>query len=289
MREARRGVGRGLLNASVVQSELPATEMGADVAIDTTNPTAAYLAALGTGNRDAILSLFAGEPLIDDPRSGRIAGSEAVAVFVASQAQWMRDHKVEIEPLRTTVGSGLSVAESLARLTVDGKRTELPIAVVGDETHGGLREIRVYHSNWPLEGRHLLRPPIVGEDRALVIPDIVGAYMEALDAGNLVGSMAVFEPTGYFREPSGGIHIYRGPEGIRQAYGAFYAVGGIHLRHCSVIDDGVACGVEFIADGWGPRPFEPQAGIGVYERGPSGKLAAARVYDDVDVDLGLRS
>jgi hypothetical protein len=93
---------------------------------------------------------------------------------------------------------------------------------------------------------------------------------------------------GYLREPSGGPHIYRGQEGIRTAYGAFYAVGPIHLRHCSVIDDGAACGVEFIADGWGPRKFEPQAGIGVYERGASGKLAAARIYDDVDVDLGLQ-
>jgi hypothetical protein len=27
---------------------------------------------------------------------------------------------------------------------------------------------------------------------------------------------------------------------------------------------------------------EPQAGIGVYERGPDGSLAAARVYDDVE-------
>lgn len=233
--------------------------------------------------------MFKGEPVIDSPRSGRVAGRGAVAAFVASEAEWFREHQVELEPVRTTVGRGLALTETLARLTVDGKRTELPFAVVGDETGGVLRALRVYHSNWPLDGRHRLRPPIVPEDRSLVIPDIVGAYMEALDAGNLAGSQAVFEPTGYFREPSGGIHVYRGAEGIRQAYGAFYAVGGIHLRHCSVIDDGVACGVEFIADGWGPRPFEPQAGIGVYERGPSGKLAAARVYDDVDVDLGLRS
>jgi hypothetical protein len=259
------------------------------VAITSTDPTAAYLPALAAGHADAILSLFSREPVIDDPRSGRVAGHEAVAAFVASQAQWVQEHEVEFEHLRTTVGRGLSLTESLARLTVDGERTELPFAVVGDETGGALREIRVYHSNWPLEGRHRLRPPILPEDRNLVIPDIVGAYMEALAAGNLAGSEAVFEPTGYFREPSGGIHIYRGTEGIREAYGAFFKVGGIHLRHCTIIDDGVVCGVEFIADGWGPRPFEPQAGIGVYVRGPSGKLVAARIYDDVNVDLGLRS
>ena len=264
-------------------------EREADVAIASTDPTAAYLPALAAGRVDAILGLFGGEAVIDDPRSGRIAGREAVESFVASQAKWMHDHEVDLEPLRSTIGKGRSLTEFLARLTVNGERTELPIAVVGDETGGGLRQIRVYHSNWPLEGRHRVRPPIVPEDRDLVIPDIVGAYMEALAAGNLAASEAVFEPTGYFREPSGGVHIYRGTEGIRQAYGAFFAVGGIHLRHCTVTDDGVVCGVEFIADGWGPRPFDPQAGIGVYERGPSGKLVAARIYDDVDVDLGLRS
>ena len=261
---------------------------GIDVAVTSTDPTAAYLPALSAGRVDAVLALFSAEPVIDDPRAGRVVGLDALRAFVASQAQWIRDHKVEFELFRTTVGRGLSLTESLARLTVDGKRTELPFAVVGDETGGALRAIRVYHSNWPLEGHHRLRRPILPEDRDLVIPDTVGAYMEALAAGNLAGSEAVFEPTGYFREPSGGVHTYRGTEGIRKAYGAFFKVGGIHLRHCTIIDDGVVCGVEFIADGWGPRPFEPQAGIGVYERGPSGKLVAARIYDDVDIDLGLR-
>ena len=259
------------------------------MAVTTTDPTSTYLPALAMGSVDAILDLFAAEPVIHDPRAGRVAGRDAAAAFVALQAKWMRDCRVEFQPIRTTVGRGLSVTESLARLTVDGKRTELPYAVVGDASSGGLKEIRVYHSNWPLEGHHRLRPPIIAEDRSLVPPDIVAAYMDALGSGNLAGSLSVFEPMGYFREPSGGVNVYRGTEGIRQVYSAFFVVGGIHLRHCSVIDDGVACGVEFIADGWGPRPFEPQAGIGIYERGPSGKLAGARVYDDVDVDLGLRS
>lgn len=258
------------------------------MAITTADPTAAYLPALAAGRADAILALFSGEPLIDDPRAGRVAGRDAVRAFVTAQAEWIRKRHVELTVLRTTTGRKRSLTEALARLTVGGERTELPIAVVGEGTGGTLGAIRVYHSNWPLEGRHSLRAPIVPEDPDLVLPDIVAAYMDALHSANLSGSMSVFEPEGYFREPSGGPHIYRGQEGIRTVYGAFYAVGPIHLRHCSVIDDGVACGVEFIADGWGPRKFEPQAGIGVYERGASGKLAAARIYDDVDVDLGLK-
>jgi hypothetical protein len=47
------------------------------------------------------------------------------------------------------------------------------------------------------------------------------------------------------------------------------------------------CGVEFTTDGRVRRRFEHQVGIGVYERGRSGKLAAARIYVDVDVDVDL--
>jgi hypothetical protein len=33
---------------------------------------------------------------------------------------------------------------------------------------------------------------------------------------------------------------------------------------------------------WGDDEISPQAGVAVYERGPSGLLAAARIYDDVE-------
>jgi len=253
-----------------------------------TDPTATYLRALAGGDVDAVHALFAGEPLIEDPRHGRVAGNDALRDFVAAQVTWMREGDLTLKPIRTTIGPTRSLSEWLATLTVQGARTELPIAVVGDRTPAGvLTAIRVYHSQWPLLGSHRLRGPILPEDPDLVIPDVVGSYMAALGSGDLQGSLSVFEPDGYFREPSGGPYVYRGREGILAAYGAFYRVGPIHLRHCTVIDDGVACGVEFIADGWGPRPFPPQAGIGVYERGASGLLCAARIYDDVDVDLGL--
>ena len=37
---------------------------------------------------------------------------------------------------------------------------------------------------------------------------------------------------------------------------------------------------------WGSHDLPPQAGLGVFERGPDGLLAAARVYDDVDPPAG---
>ena len=47
-------------------------------------------------------------------------------------------------------------------------------------------------------------------------------------------------------------------------------------------DDGVRCALEFNFVRWGSHDLTPQAGIGIYERGPDGLLAAARVYDDVE-------
>ena len=47
-------------------------------------------------------------------------------------------------------------------------------------------------------------------------------------------------------------------------------------------DDGVRCAVEYNCLRWGIHDLPPQAGLGVYQRGSDGLLAAARVYDDVE-------
>jgi hypothetical protein len=53
-----------------------------------------------------------------------------------------------------------------------------------------------------------------------------------------------------------------------------------------VTDDGVRCALEYNCVSWGSRALPTQAGMGVYERGPDGLLAAVRVYDDVEAPAG---
>ena len=64
-----------------------------------------------------------------------------------------------------------------------------------------------------------------------------------------------------------------------------FSSGGFGLQDCAVTDDGVRCALEYNCVRWGRRDLPPQAGIGVYERGPDGLLAAARVYDDIEAPV----
>ncbi len=111
-------------------------------------------------------------------------------------------------------------------------------------------------------------------------------YQAALAAGDLDAIVAAFEPDGYAREPAGGQHVHSGPDGLRAFYELLFSNGGgIPLEHCALIDDGRACALEYNVVRWGKTELPPQAGVAVYVRGESGRLAAARIYDDVDPPL----
>jgi hypothetical protein len=76
-------------------------------------------------------------------------------------------------------------------------------------------------------------------------------------------------------------------DGLRSFFTrCFSAGGGIGLQHCAVTDDGARCALEHNCVRWGRHDLPPQAGLGVYERGPDGLLAAARVYDDIEPPVG---
>jgi hypothetical protein len=98
--------------------------------------------------------------------------------------------------------------------------------------------------------------------------------------------VAAFEADAYAREPAGGEHIHRGRDGLRAFYERLFSNGGgIPLEHCALVDDGRACALEYNVVQWGKTQLPPQAGVAVYVRGESGKLAAARIYDDADPPL----
>ena len=200
---------------------------------------------------------------------------------------WFAEHNVEVEDVERVVLSARGFEEVLLRVDGDGGRVEVPFALVADHPAGErIEELRLYWSTEPLTGRHSGRPPLLQPDPDLHPADVVGEYQRALAAGDLEAVLATFEPDAYARAPTGA--AFHGTDGLRAFFGRLFSNGGgIPLEHCAVVDDGRACALEFNVVRWGRTELPPQPGVAVYVRGSSGKLAAARIYDDADPPLRL--
>lgn len=239
-----------------------------------------------SGEFDALVESFADEPEVHHPVRGRIRGTRAFEVYVAETNAWLRERNASIENVEY-VGGRRGFVEVVLHLDDDEGRVELPVAVVSEKQSDGLIvELRVYYSSWPLTGRHANRPPLLQPDPELRATDVVAEYQRALSAGDVDAIVAAFEPDGCAREPAGGRYLHAGPQALRAFYGLLFSNdGGIPLEHCGLIDDRRACTLEYNVVRWGRTELPPQAGVAVYVRGPSGRLAAARIYDDVEPPL----
>jgi hypothetical protein len=240
-----------------------------------------YFDGLITGELDALIESFAGEPELHHPVRGRVKGADAFGRFVTSTNAWISERNVTIEDVNFIVTPRRGIEEVVLHVDGDDGRIELPLALAADRDEDArILELRVYFSTWPLTGAHAIRPPLLQPDGGLHEADVVGEYQRALAAGDVEAAVATFEPDGYMREPAGGEHIHRGTYELRALYTSFFANGGIPLEHCAVTDDGRACALEYNVVAWGRTELLPEAGIAVYVRGDGGKLAMARVYDD---------
>jgi hypothetical protein len=240
-----------------------------------------FFDGLMTGELDALIGSFAGEPEVHQPVRGRIKGASAFARFVTDTTAWMAEHGVTVEDVDSIVTSTRGVEEFVLHVDGDAGRIELPTALAADlDPHARMTELRIYFSRWPLSGVHGVRPPLLQLDPDLQAPDVVGEYHRALAAGDVDAVLAAFEPDGYVSELVGGAYIHRGTDELR----AFYELllsdgGGIRLELCAATDDGRACALEYNTVSRDQIQSPPGAGVAVYVRGGSGKLAAARIYD----------
>jgi ketosteroid isomerase-like protein len=250
------------------------------------DPVMQYFTALNDGDARGLETAWPGEVVIHDPRAGEVRGHRELRRFVRRNQSWLASRHARTERVAATCVGKRAVVELLAHLTVDGEEVAWPLAVVAESPDDRSVVFRTYCSQWPVDGRRHLRPAILDAGAALPA-DVVARHQAALDAGDTAAIVDTFETDGYFREAIGAHAAHQGQEELRSYFTRCFDAGGIGLEHCVITDDGVRCALEYNCVRWGSHDLTPQAGIGVYERGPDGLLAAARIYDDVEAPLGL--
>jgi hypothetical protein len=246
------------------------------------DPVAQYLHALTRGDARDLEDAWQGDIVVHDPRAGEIRGHRALRHFVRDNKKWLAQRGARTERVAATVVDGRAVVELLAHLQVGDRERAWPLAVVAESADERSVVFRTYCSQWPVDGKRHIRPPILPP--AGTRPgDVVGRYQDALRAGDPEATAGTFTPDGYFRGPFGPDHAHRGRTELRAFFTECFSTGGgIDQQDCCITDDGVRCAVEFNCSTWGDRDLPPQAGLGVYERGPDGLLIAARAYDDIE-------
>ena len=252
------------------------------------DPVGQYLTALNQGSARALETTWPGEVVIYDPHAGEVRGHRHVRQFVSRNLSWLASLHARAEVVASTVVGGRAVVELLAHIDHEGRELAWPVAVVAESPDERSVVFRTYCSQWPLDEQRPVRPPILPAGTAHP-GGVVGRYQAGLAAGDTEAVVATFAADGYFRGPFGPRHAHHGTAELRSFFArCFGAGGGISLEHCAVTDDGARCALEYNCVRWGGRDLPPQAGLGVYERGPDGLLAAVRVYDDVQPPAGDR-
>jgi ketosteroid isomerase-like protein len=251
------------------------------------DPVGQYFAALNEGDIEGLETVWPGEVVVYDPRAGEIRGHRQLRRFVRRNQAWLAERRARIETVSTTAIEGRAVVELLAHLDDDPDEPGWPVAVVAESAGDETVVFRTYCSQWPVDGRRHVRPPILppGPERPV---DVVGRYLGALEAGGVDALVGTFATDGYLRESFGPHVVHRGTAELRALFSSWLSGGGIDLQPCVLTDDGVRSAVEYNCVRWGGSDLPPQAGLAVYERGPDGLLTAVRIYDDVEAPAGSR-
>ena len=161
----------------------------------------------------------------------------------------MAEHHVRNDIVASTRVGSRAVVELLAQVDTGGEELAWPVAVVAESQDDRSMVFRTYCSQWPVDGRRHLRPPIHGPVTTAPA-DVVDRYHRALDDGDAEAIVRTFEADGYLRAFVGPGSAHRGYAELRSHFARVFSEGGD------------------------------------YERGPDGLLAAARIYDDVEPPTG---
>ncbi|MEZ0244230.1 MAG: hypothetical protein ACAH11_12705 [Sphingomonas sp.] len=200
---------------------------------------------------------------IDDPFTGPASPAEVEAKSRAwpESPEW-----AGIRLVAVTEGAGRRIEEYAYTPAAGGQ--EQPVGIVFLEKDGQPHARLYAQHQWVAD-----RGPILPVDAALVPAsdpaDIIARYFPTIGSADLEATLDLWEENGYLQHSNG--DTFQGRERLREDFTKFFQTGGIKLNYCNVTDDGRICALEaYMPSG---RPA-----LAVYERGASGKMAAARLY-----------
>ena len=252
--------------------------------------------ALVSAQAEQLVRRLGDRATVDDPIFGRTTGMPALARYLDEVAAWLNKHGGAFDKVAFVTGSDRDVTEGTLSLTFEGRRVQVPLAVVAERRPEREVEMRLYYSTKPIKGTRAVRSPLLPQDDEVAVP---GA-----------GRRAARRPVarGHRRGPRqlrGGRHAARrggrdareerrrrdAPRVLRKALrdssGGDGGKGGgrgtgIEVLKGARADDGRICALEYTVVRVRGKNVPPQAGLAVYERGETGLLRAVRVYEDVD-------
>jgi len=242
------------------------------------SPAHGYFRALLAGDAAGIRALFAGEPALDDPLSGRVDGggldahlAAAKTLFAGGTAHYAPEGLVET-PERV-VSHGQIVGQA------SGGPVVLPCACVWERAaDGGFRELRAYWSPAAVKERRGERAPIVEPREDLPLPDVVAQHLRALAADDVTAVMATYDEKCLAPIP---LPWLDPADTVRRHYGAQVgSQGAVVLTPCTVTQTGAACAVEFVTTRWDGADIPPQAGLAVYDLRGS-RICQAHLFGDL--------
>lgn len=200
------------------------------------DPVGHYVAALNKKDATDLETAWPGQVVIYDPRAGEVRGHRQVRHFVRQNELWLAGMNPRAETVASTMADGKAVVELVVHLTQDGRDVSWPLAVVAESHDDRSVVFRTYCSQWPLIGRHEVRPPILPPGAGRAPGGIVGQFQDALEAGDADAVVRAFEPDGYFREPIGPQYTHRGPQELHAYFSECFSAGG-RCGHAAVRGD----------------------------------------------------
>jgi len=146
------------------------------------DPVGQYFTALNEGDAHALETAWPGDIVVHDPRAGEVRGHRQLREFVGHNKSWLAERHARTETVASTVAGGRAVVELLAHLDHDGQDVAWPLAVVAESPDDLSVVFRTYCSQWPVDGRRHIRPPILGPGPSHP-GDVIGRYQAALGQG----------------------------------------------------------------------------------------------------------